>query len=304
MPRFSVVIPCFNAEDTIGDTLDSLLAQTEGDWEALIIDDGSTDDTRLIVASMAGIDLRFRLMKNSGVGPSAARNMALAEADGEIIAFLDADDTWHPEKLERLDAVFDDEEVDACFARVAMYQGKTRFGLSPEPEAKLTVDALLSNDPVCTMSNVAIRLESFLSSGGFNTEMVHNADLEWMIRLVGDGANVIGLDEVLVNYLSSANGLSTDLEGMAAGRALALTSAARYGVLSDARAEAGYMRTLAGRALRLGAPGLQTLRLGLYCCAACPSGWFSNPFSGVRVLTGALLASVLPRSLRCALLSR
>lgn len=304
MPRFSVVIPCFNAEDTIAETIESLLAQTEQDWEALIIDDGSSDDTRLIAASMAGIDMRFRLMKNDGVGPSAARNMALAEADGEIIAFLDADDTWHPEKLEMLDAFFEDQNADACFGRVIQADGRTVGTLTGPFEGTLTLQALFAENPVCTMSNLAIRLESFLASGGFNAEITHNADLEWLVRLIGDGAKVVGIDAPLVTYRSTGAGLSSDIEGMKAGRAMALISAARYGFCSDARDEAAYLRRLLSRALRRGAPGLDTLRLGLSACAATPGGWMSSPLHGLRVLSTALLAAVLPRALRDALFSR
>ncbi|MBE9640416.1 glycosyltransferase family 2 protein [Salipiger mangrovisoli] len=294
MPRFSVVIPCFNAEATIADTIESLLAQTEQDWEALIIDDGSSDDTRLIAASMAGIDLRFRLMKNDGVGPSAARNMALAEADGEIIAFLDADDTWHPEKLAMLDAFFEEETADACFGRVTLSDGRTLGTLSGPYEGTLTLEVLFAENPVCTMSNLAIRLESFLSSGGFNAEITHNADLEWLVRLIGDGAKVVGIDAPLVTYRSSPSGLSSDVEGMKAGRAMALISAARYGFRSSAESEAAYLRRLAARALRLGLSG----------CATSPAGWFSNSLRGTRILAAALLAAVLPRQLRNVLFSR
>ncbi|WP_353472961.1 glycosyltransferase family A protein [Salipiger sp. H15] len=304
MPRFSVVIPCFNAEATIAETIESLLAQTEQDWEALIIDDGSSDDTRLIAASMAGIDLRFRLMKNEGVGPSAARNMALTEADGEIIAFLDADDTWHPEKLARLDAFFEEETADACFGRIVYSDGRTAGTLSGPYEGTLTLAPLLSDNPVGTMSNMAIRLEAFLASGGFNTEITHNGDLEWLVRLIGDGAKVVGIDDVLVTYRSSAGGLSSDLGAMKAGRLQALVSAARYGIHSSARSEATHLRLLASRALRAGAPGLRALRLGLSGCATSPRGWFSNPVHGTCVLSSALIASVLPRPLRNALFAR
>ncbi len=304
MPRFSVVIPCYNAEATIAETIESLLAQTEHDWEALIIDDGSSDDTRLVAAAMAGIDMRFRLMKSSGVGPSAARNMALAEADGEIIAFLDADDTWHPEKLEKLDAFFEDESADACFGRVTLSNGRTIGTVTGPYEGTLTLEALFAENPVFTMSNMAIRLESFLASGGFNTEITQNADLEWLVRLIGDGARVVGIDAALVTYRTSDTGLSSDLEGMKEGRGQALLSAARYGFRSTARNEAAHLRQLAARALRVGAPGRQALRLGLSGCTTSLSGWFSNPFHGARVLTGALLAAVLPRPLRDALFSR
>ncbi|AVD86522.1 MULTISPECIES: glycosyltransferase family 2 protein [Pseudomonas] len=100
-PTVSIITPSYNAERLIGRTLQSVLDQSWQDWELLVIDDCSKDDTRDVVARYASMDSRIRLIaldKNNGA-PAAPRNIGIREARGQWIAFLDADDIWHPEKL-------------------------------------------------------------------------------------------------------------------------------------------------------------------------------------------------------------
>lgn len=98
MPRVSVVIPTFNCDRFIQRTVDSALAQTYRDFEIIVVDDGSTDGTRSIIADFGP---RVRYFFQSNQGASAARNRAIESATGEFIAYLDADDLWAPDKLAR-----------------------------------------------------------------------------------------------------------------------------------------------------------------------------------------------------------
>lgn len=96
----SIVMPSWNTARFIGDSIRSVLAQTYPHWELLIVDDCSTDDTDDVVASFA--DARIRFFKNeTNSGAAVSRNRALREAEGEWIAFLDSDDLWAPDKLEK-----------------------------------------------------------------------------------------------------------------------------------------------------------------------------------------------------------
>lgn len=102
MCKISVITPAFNAANYIDETVQSVIAQTFSDWEMIIVDDASTDDTYQKITAWTEKDSRIkavRLDKNSGV--AAARNAALDNASGDFIAFLDADDLWLPEKLEK-----------------------------------------------------------------------------------------------------------------------------------------------------------------------------------------------------------
>ena len=301
MPRFSIIIPCRNAAATLPATLESLAAQTLPDWEALLVDDASTDATAALIAAAAAADPRIRAVTAPRRGPSAARNhAALAEAKGEILAFCDADDLWAAEKLARFDAAFADPAVSAVYARVAFFRADPDHPstASEIAEVPLTILDLLGENPVCTMSNLAIRRAAFEATRGFDEELVQNEDLEWLVRRVGGGAVVIGIDAVLTFYRTSVSGLSADLPAMQAGRAAAVESAARYGETPDPRHEAVFLRYLSRRALRLDQRGGSALRLALAGIAASPGGFFAPPRRGALTAGGALLAPLLPGALR------
>jgi hypothetical protein len=101
MPQFSIITPVYNAARWLPETLESVRAQTSSDWEHILVDDGSTDESVSIVQAAATADPRIRLLHTpSNGGPAAARNLALGNARGRYFAFLDADDLWLPEKLE------------------------------------------------------------------------------------------------------------------------------------------------------------------------------------------------------------
>lgn len=102
MLAVSIVTPVYNAAPWLQETLATVRAQTFTDWEQILVDDGSSDDSRAIVEAATREDARFRLLlMPSHGGPAAARNLALKAARGRFIAFLDADDLWLPEKLAR-----------------------------------------------------------------------------------------------------------------------------------------------------------------------------------------------------------
>ncbi len=98
-PLVSVVIPCYNAASTIERTLASVRAQTHGNLEILVVDDGSTDATADIVEALVEADGRIRLFRQPNAGVAAARNRAMEEAEGAYLAPIDADDTWLPDKI-------------------------------------------------------------------------------------------------------------------------------------------------------------------------------------------------------------
>ena len=118
-PTISVVLPAYNAEDHIGAALDSILNQTKyaDRLQVLVIDDGSEDQTRQIVAEIAGQSPCVKLLSNRHTkGPSGARNTGLDHATGNFIAFLDADDLWYPDHLQKgIDFLLNHAEADVVF---------------------------------------------------------------------------------------------------------------------------------------------------------------------------------------------
>src|SRR5579864_9295071 len=104
-PLVSVIMPAYNAAAHIAEAIRSVVAQTYTNWELVVVDDGSTDGTGAIVA---GLDLpteKLHYIAQANAGDGAARNRAITEARGELIAFLDSDDIWEPARLERQIAV-------------------------------------------------------------------------------------------------------------------------------------------------------------------------------------------------------
>ncbi len=301
MPRFSIVIPCRNAQATLRETIVSLQAQRFDDWEALLIDDGSTDGTLALIEATVAADPRFRAVRNGAKGPGAARNMALSLARGEILAFCDADDLFEPSKLPLMDRIFEDRSIAAAFGRVVFFDGTHSRSHSGVPRRDLDLGMLLGENPVCTTSNVCVRAEVFRATGGFDTAIMHNEDLEWLIRVVGEGYRVVPIDALMVAYRISPTGLSADLAAMRAGWAAAMATAGRYGVTPTRAAEAVQLRYLARRALRVDAPRTEALRLTCAGIGRSPSGFFSDPRRGGLTALSALAAPVMPRRLRRAL---
>jgi len=132
----SVVIPCFNAARFLSETIQSVFAQTVLPKEILIIDDGSTDDSRRIAESFGG---SVRVIVQNNQGESVARNRGIEEAQGEWIAFLDADDLWEPVKLQRqLELLNRDSTAKFCFTGYRLFGAVER--LAPVPAAQAAGD--------------------------------------------------------------------------------------------------------------------------------------------------------------------
>lgn len=116
----SVIVPCYNAEKFIGQTIESVLAQSFVNFELIIVDDQSIDNTKKIICGYAQLDKRIRLVsmpQNAGA-PAAPRNKGVAVARGVWIAFLDADDLWHPRKLEIQIAAINTSGASMCSTRM------------------------------------------------------------------------------------------------------------------------------------------------------------------------------------------
>lgn len=198
----TVIIPARDVGPFIVETVHSVLTQTVRDIEVLVIDDGSQDDTRARVESIA--DPRLRLLDAPGNGAGAARNLALAQARGQYIAFLDADDLWVPDHLARmlahleshagLDLVFAaidwiDENGKPMPRTVVRWQGTISYG-----------ELLLEFYPVTTSALFA-RRTAVEQVGGFDPDMRMGADHELCLRIaLLRPDNCAGVPEIGVHY--------------------------------------------------------------------------------------------------------
>ena len=120
MPQISVIIPTYNRSALVKEAVESVLAQTLGDLEVLVVDDGSTDDTRKTIEAIKDKRVRYFYKENGGV--SSARNIGLRQATGEYIAFLDSDDLWEPDYLNTMiSAIKKDEKYGAVYTSLRQY---------------------------------------------------------------------------------------------------------------------------------------------------------------------------------------
>jgi glycosyltransferase involved in cell wall biosynthesis len=197
MPLVSVIMPAFNAERFIEESIESALAQTFGDIEVLVADDASTDRTRAIVEALAKRDSRIRLLKaERNGGPAAARNRAIRAASGRYISFLDSDDRWLAHKLERQISAMRANEWAFSFSgyEVIGSDGAIR-GRVGAPDL-VSYHQLLSNNVVSCLTAIydsAVVGKVFAPSIG-------RSDLGlWLriLRKVGEGR---GINEILAQY--------------------------------------------------------------------------------------------------------
>lgn len=191
MPKISVVIPLYNKEKSIASTLQTVLNQTFTDYEIVIVNDGSTDNSVTEVEKVQ--DDRIRLIHQQNAGVSAARNRGIEEAKGELIAFLDADDEWKPEYLATQYHLF--QKYPECSVFACNYEFRDVSGkVTPTLIHKLPFvgeDGILSNyfevascshPPICSIS-VMVKKQALLSIGGFPIGIKSGEDLLTWARL-------------------------------------------------------------------------------------------------------------------------
>ena len=159
MPLVSIITPSWNVEHLIGETISSVQAQTLGDWELLIADDCSTDNTPAMIESYAAKDPRVKLIRQPrNGGPALARQAAIEQAQGRFIAFLDSDDLWLPAKLERQVAFAREHRAALSFTafRRISEDGAVTGRLIAVPKS-LTYDQLLKNTTIATLTALVDR---------------------------------------------------------------------------------------------------------------------------------------------------
>ncbi len=204
MPRVTVAIAAHDAERFLGETLDSVGAQTFDDLEVVVADDGSTDSTA-VVAEQRGVTV---LRRRQG-GPAAARNDAIAHGKGELIAILDADDLWLPDKLERQVALMDARPDAILVSTRAETLGGPPLPVE-QPRGGRVTEALIRQS-FLTASSVLMRREAFERAGRFDTEpelvSVEDYDLWLRMSLLGPFAAV---DHTLVRRRWHGANISAD----------------------------------------------------------------------------------------------
>lgn len=229
MPRVSVVIPAYNARNTIMETLRSVLNQTLRDIEVIVVDDGSTDETVELVRAVAATDSRIRLFSIANSGVAGARNKGLQEAGSTFVAPLDADDLWRPEKLERQLALIESAPsvtlVYSSFRYIDADSIVDANGIQADIEGNTYVYHLAYN-MVGNGSSILFRRSDALAVGGYDARLRDLdaqgcEDFLLQCRLARHG-NVRAEPGYLVGYRRVPGAMSRNALAMQRSRILAL----------------------------------------------------------------------------------
>ncbi|MEW6169945.1 MAG: glycosyltransferase [Candidatus Omnitrophota bacterium] len=202
LTKISVIIPTYNRENYLREAIDSVLEQTYQDFEIIIVDDGSSDNTKDLVASyILRYKQKIRYFYQKNKGQSAAINIGIRESNGEYIAFLDSDDIWLPQKIEKYLQLFEENpEISLIAGRMQVIdgQGNYKIGvLKPKIIPGNDVRSLLEQGSCSTSSIMAKRcvFENIL----FDENLLKVADLDFTIR-VARGYKILNIDDALTLY--------------------------------------------------------------------------------------------------------
>lgn len=174
-PTVSVIIPVYNGERHLAEAIQSVLAQTLPPDEVIVVDDGSTDDSAAVARAFGPV---VRVLCQANLGPAAARNLGLAHASGDLLAFLDADDLWLPDKLAYQCAVL--SAHPACEAVLGRLENFISPELDESAAAKLAKAAAQSG--VFALGCLLIRRDAFMRVGWFDAHLRHGDFIDWWAR--------------------------------------------------------------------------------------------------------------------------
>ncbi len=214
MPIFSIIIPVYNAEAYIEQTLATVFAQSFTDFEIIVVDDGSTDRTAERINAFAQSDL-LRYIYQNNAGPAAARNTALSLARGQFIAFLDSDDLWHPRKLEaHFKRMQDSPQLGMSFNWFQVFydrpEGEQRSPwFAPPRNLILNWEDFLLRNWTGTSSTVVIRAES-LGQHRFDARFRTGEDYQLWMAIAQDGWEVGFIPTALTLYRKRSSSLTVD----------------------------------------------------------------------------------------------
>jgi glycosyltransferase involved in cell wall biosynthesis len=234
-PLISVIIPCYNHGQFLGEAIESALGQSYPHVEVLVVDDGSTDHSAQVAASYSG---RIRSIRTENAGVSAARNTGILECRGEFVLCLDADDYLWPDMLEHhvetirahpTGTIFHGSSYDVDLSGHVTREGRAR-PLPAEP-----LHALLHHNPF-SIHAVVVRRSAYASVGGFDLALRSSADWEMWIRLAAAGYEFVPVPNAVAVYRRYPGSLSTNVERIwRTGVALFRKSQAYHGECAQCR---------------------------------------------------------------------
>lgn len=213
MAEVSIIIPAFKAAEFIGEALASVAAQTFTSHEVIVVNDGSPD-TEELERELKQYPARLHYIKQENRGAAAARNAGLRAATGEFVAFLDADDTWLPNFLEKQITLLKRTNADLVYADARLFgesplAGRTFMEVQPS-RGEVTPENLLAIKVTVLTSTVLARKEPILTVGLFDETLRRGQDFDLWLRLAKRGARFAYQTDVLAHHRIVESGLSGD----------------------------------------------------------------------------------------------
>lgn len=215
MARVSIIMPMYNAESYISETIDSVLSQSYADWELIIVDDCSTDNSYDIAREYASKDERIKLLKNEcNMGAAKARNIAIYNASGRYVAYLDADDLWMPLKLEKQVVFAEANKCGMCFTSYETIEedGKHRNYISV-PES-ISYTEFLKNTITCSdtaLIDLNLVSKELLICPDYSSDFDIPEDLIVWLQVLKTGVIARGLNEILAKYRKHPSSRSSNM---------------------------------------------------------------------------------------------
>lgn len=211
----SIIIPCYNAEKYIIETIRSLINQTYSNWELIIVNDGSTDNSLAIIKEFAEKDKRISFIDKSNSGVSDSRNKGLEKSKGDFIAFLDADDIWKPEYLEKQITNLqqaNQHTISYTACQLINQNGeKLNYQIRGENNPQLDDFLIQKANYNTNPSGIVYKKECFEKVKGFDVNLSNNADQDILIQMLAKGNSIGYIDELLWDYRMHDNNMSKNI---------------------------------------------------------------------------------------------
>jgi glycosyltransferase involved in cell wall biosynthesis len=209
-PRVSVIIPAYNTSRFIGDTLESVFAQTYKDFEVVVVNDGSPDTLELerVIAPWRD-NITYLHTENCGL--AGARNNGIRACNGELVALLDSDDTWEPNYLEvQVRKLDEDPSADIVYPRAIVFGTGPDVGRCSKHSAGDVTFSSLVQEENSVIVSVLARRSALEAAGLFDDSLRSCEDFDMWLRCLKTGSRIIYHDEVLLRYRSRPDSLSAD----------------------------------------------------------------------------------------------
>ncbi len=233
MPTVSVIVPTFNRASVLPRAIESVLNQTYDDFELIIVDDASTDDTESVVTNFDRDEINYiKLQENKGA--NAARNRGIHEAHGEFISFLDSDDEYLPHRLETSVNVLkqSSDSIVGVFHSYEYVQDGEIQNISHVPKKKVELKDLISENLIGGLSCTMFRSKVIKEIGGLDESLPSSQDYDLYLR-IAQNYDIIGIPEILSKYYSNEEGIRDNYDLICEGQDRLLNK--HKDILSDER---------------------------------------------------------------------